>query len=283
MNATIQFQKANAGYSVLSWEPVHGSGERLNVGALIEFQGTIAARPLIREDVLRCMYGSAGDGAFQMILATLKAVEGVGRNFGFSAAREALPLASFCFSDVRETCASSEPDLFRQIVLMNFSLSILSDEPAASSDDSPTPEREVNQQWTTKVKDAIQARSPELVACFNQELVLVEGGAPVRFPILTPRLVAQFGLLKINQQNQGMEDARAKLWKLALARERKPGISAALVVGIPPLGDVTLGDRARERFISNMTELNREAKRREIDLRKAESASEAAELIIEIA
>ena len=283
MNATVQFQKANAGYSVLSWEPVHGSGERLNVGALVEFQGAITARPLVREELLRCMYGSAGDGAFQMILTTLKAVEGVGQKFGFSAARESLPLTSFCFSDVRETWAGSEPDLLRQIVLMNFSLSVLSDEPAASSDDSPTPDREVNQQWTTKVKDAIQARRPELVACFNQELVLVEGGAPVRFPILTPRLVAQFGLLKINQQNQGMEDARAKLWKLALARERKLGISASLVVGIPPLGDVTLGDRARERFISNMTELNREAEMREIDLRKAESASEAAEMIIEIA
>src|SRR5476649_635819 len=51
-----------------------------------------------------------------------------------------------------DTWASDENDLLRQIVLMNCSLSVIADEAPASSDDLPTPEREVSQQWTTKVK-----------------------------------------------------------------------------------------------------------------------------------
>lgn len=284
MNTVVSsFVQANAGYAVLAWEPVPGSGERFNVGALFQYGDTFSARPLIREEVLRCMFGAAGEGAFQMIRTTLKAVEGVAKQFGFVAARDAVPLASFSFMEARETWADSESDLLRQIVLLHFSLSVLADEPMASSDDTPTPEREVNQQWTTKVKEAIQARRPDLQACFNRELVLVDGSAPVKFPVLTHRLAAQFGLLKVNAQNQGMEDARAKMWKLALAREKIADLAAAMVVGTPPLDDVTLSDSTRARFVANIDDLKREAQKYAVDLRTAQSAAEAAEFVIQLA
>lgn len=229
------------------------------------------------------MFGASGEGAFQMIGTTLKAVDDVARQFGFAAAREAVPLASFSFMEVTQTWADSEHDLLRQIVLQHFSLSALADEPLASSDDTPTPEREVNQQWTTKVKEAIQARRPDLQSCFNRELVLVDGSAPVKFPVLTPRLVAQFGLLKVNGQSQGMEDARAKMWKLALAREKSIDLTAAMVIGTPRLDDVTLSDRTQARFVANVDDLKREAAKYAVDLRTAQSVAEAAEFVIELA
>lgn len=275
--------QANAAYAVLVWEPVAGSGERLNVGALAQFSGGTQGRPLIREEVLRCMYGAAGEGAYRMIVTTLKAVEGVAKQFGFGAACDAVPLASFSFTKVRETRADSDHDLFRQIVLMHFSLSVLAEEPLATADDSPTPEREVNQQWTTRVKEAIQAKRPDLQACFNRELVLVDGSSPVRFPVLTPRLVAQFGLLKENLQSQGMEDARAKMWKLSLARDRNPTLTAAMVVGMPALDNVTLSDRVRDRFVANIGDLIREAQKHEVDFRTAQTVVAAADCIIELA
>lgn len=279
----LSLTRANAEYAVLAWEPVAGSGERLNVGALTRLGESVQARTLIREEVLRCMYGSAGEGAFQMILTTLKAAEGVAKQFGFGAACEAVPLTTFSFAEARETRADSDHDLFRQIVLMHFSLSVLAEEPATTADDSPTPEREVNQQWTTKVKEAIQARRPDLQAYFNRELVLTDGNAPVKFPILTPRLVAQFGLLKENLQSQGMEDARAKMWKLSLARERNPTLAAAMVVGLPMLDSVTLSDRVRDRFVSNIGDLTREAKKHAVDLRTAQTIADAATCVIELA
>jgi len=283
MSAVISSVQANAEYAVLAWEPVHGSGERLNVGALVRFNNSIHARALIREEVLRCMYGAAGEGAFQMIQATLRAAETVAKQHGFAAACEAAPLATFGFGYGRETWAENDLDLLRQIVLMHFSLSVLTEEPESSSDESPTPEREVNQQWTTKVKEAIQARRPDLTACFNRELVLVEGSAPVRFPVVTPHLAAQFGLLKINTQGQGMEDARAKMWKLALARERNHGMVVAMVLGTPPLGDVTISDRVRDRLLSNVADLEREAVKYDVNLRQAHTAAEAADFVIQMA
>lgn len=272
---------ANSSYAVLTWEPVDGTGERLNVGALVQFCGAVKARALIREDVLRCMYGASGEGAYRMISASLKAVEEVAKKFGFAAALDSLPLASCSFAGTRETWAENEHELFRQIVLMHSSLSVLAEEPSTSSDDLPTPEREVNQQWTTRVKEAIQSRRPDLAVCFNRELMLVDGGAPVKFPLLTPRLAAQFGLLKVNSQNQGMEDARAKMWKLALARERNAYLAVTMVIGTPPLNDVTLSDQVQARFAVNVADLKREATKYKVELQTANSADEAADLVIE--
>lgn len=272
---------ANALYAVLAWEPVHGSGEKLNVGALIQYEDKIQSRVLIREDVLRCMYGMAGESAFGMIASSLKAIENVANTFGVEAALESLPVASLCFGSLNKTWSDGEHDLLRQIVLMHSSLSSLPEEPITTSDDAPTPEREVNQQWTTKVKEAIQLRRPDLAACFNRELVLVEGSAPVKFPFLTSRFVAQFGLLKVNSQSAGMEDARAKMWKLALARERDTGLTAAMVVGTPPLDDVTLSERSQARFVANVSDLEREARKYNITLHTAQSVVKAADFVIE--
>ena len=153
----------------------------------------------------------------------------------------------------------------------------------ATADDLPTPARAVNQQGTTKVTEAIQARRPDLQACFNRELVLVDGSAPVRFPIITPKLVAQFGLLKENSQSQGMEDARVKMWKLSLARDRNPTLAAAMVVGKPVLDSVTLSDRVKERFVTNVGDLTREAKKHDVDLRTAQTVADAATCVSELA
>jgi hypothetical protein len=272
---------ANASYAVLVWEPVDGTGERLNVGALVQFCGAVQARALIREDVLRCMYGASGDGAYRMIVSSLKAVEEVATKFGFATALNSVPLASFSFANTRETWAENDHELFRQIVLMHSSLSVLAEEPSTTTDDLPTPEREVNQQWTTRVKEAIQSRRPDLAACFNRELILVDGGAPVKFPVLTPHLAAQFGLLKVNSQSQGMEDARAKMWKLALVRERNVNLAVAMVVGTPPLNDVTLSDQVQARFIANIADLTREAAKNDVELKTASSAAEAADFVID--
>lgn len=284
MNTLVSsFVKANASFSVMVWEPVAGSGERLNVGALLQYGNKVQAKPLIREEVLRCMYGSAGENAFQMILKTLKTAEDVAAKFGLTAAIDAIPLAAFSFNEKRETWADSEHDLLRQIVLMHFSLSVLSEEPAASVDDTPTPEREVNQQWTTKVKEAIQAQRPEFQAFFNCELVLVDGSAPVKFPFLSHRLVAQFALLKENSQSQGMEDVRAKMWKHSLACQKNSNLSAAMIVGMPVLESVTLSERVKDRFVTNIEDLRREADKNDISLKTAQTVVEAATCVIELA
>lgn len=283
MNTLTAFVSINSRYSVLGWEPVPGSGECINVATLCEYGGQFVAKSLVREDVLRCMYGAAGDGVLRMVDGILDALSSVAKNHSLEAALAAVPLANFSLSPLRETWASSEADLLRQIVLMNCSLSVIADEPLPTSDDLPTPEREVNQQWTTRVKEAIQVLRPDLSMYFNREAVLVDEGVPVRFALLTPRLAAQFGLLRPTQQNQGMEDARAKMWKLALAKERNPALVAALVFGTPKEEDITLSDKQRDRLRSNVVEIQQEASHRQVDLREVHTVPDAASTVIALA
>ena len=267
MTTLSAFVDSNARYSVVGWEPVPGSGERINVATLCEYDGRFIVKPLVREDVLRCMYGAAGDGVLHMVEGVIEALSSVANSHGLEAALASIPLSNFSLTALRSTWASNENDLLRQIVLMNCSLSVIADEPLSTSDDLPTPEREVNQQWTTRVKEAIQVLRPDLSMYFNREAILVDGGVPVRFAVLTQRLAAQFGLLRPAQQ-QGMEDARAKMWKLALAKERNPALVAALVFGTPKEEDITLSDKQRDRLKSNVVAIQQEAAYRQVELEK---------------
>ena len=124
---------------------------------------------------------------------------------------------------------------------------------------------------------------PELSMYFNREAILVDGGVPVRFAVLTNRLAAQFGLLRPSQQNQGMEDARAKMWKLALAKERNPALVAALVFGTPEEEDITLSDKQRDRLKSNVVEIQQEAAHRQVELREVHTVPEAASTVVALA
>ena len=273
----------NSQYSILQWEPIPNSGEVLNVATVCEHHGKIVAKRLIREDVLRCMYGAAGDGILNMINEITNAIKVNACKSGFDSIKDTIPMSNFKATPPRPTWAANEDDLIRQILLMNFSLSTIADEAPASSDDTPTPEKEVSQQWSTKIRDATIKIRPELSLHFNREVALVDGGLPVRFAILTNKLAAQFGLLRPTQQNQGMEDARAKLWKLALAKERDPEKVAALVFGTPDPSEITLSDKQRDRLIANVNEIKQEAEYRDVSLRQVHTVEAAAASIVELA
>jgi len=283
MNTIKAALVANCEYSVLAWEPVAASGERLNVAVLYQMDGEFKCKTLIREDVLRCMYGEAGAGLYKMIESTIDTCAKVSRSHGLSAAIEAVPLSSLTLTRSQKTLASSDQDFLRQIVLMNCSLSSIADEPAATSDDQPTSEQEVNKQWTTRIRDAIQVLQPDMVHYFNREAILVDNGVPVRFGVLTPKLAAHFGLLKPAQQNQGMEDARAKMWKLALAKERNSALIAALIYGTPKDDDITLSDKQHEKLASNVKEIQQEADHRGITINRVHTVAEAAAAVVHLA
>lgn len=283
MNTLINAVQANAEFCLMSWEPVSGSGECLNVAVLFRHEGQFGFKPLIREDVLRCMYGEAGVGVYKMICTTIDACTIVAKKHGLTSASIAVPLANFSLSAPRKTLVIDEQDLLRQIVLMNCSLGSIADEVASTSDDQPTPELEVSKQWTTRIREAIQVLQPDMLHYFNREAILVENGLPVRFGVLTPKLAAHFGLLKAGQQNQGMEDARAKMWKLALAKERNSSLIAALIYGTPKDDDITLSDKQQDKLIANVKELEREATHRGLSARRVYTVAEAAASVVALA
>ena len=283
MNSLINPFQANAVFSLLSWVPVFGSGECLNVAAIFEYQGKFGSKPLIREDVLRSMYGEAGEGVYKMICTTMDACAAVAKKHGFHAVLEALPLRNFSVSQPRKTHAPNEQDLLRQIVLMNCSLGSIADEVESTSDDQPTPEQDVHKQWTTKIREAIQVLQPDMLHYFNRQAVLVDNGLPVRFGFLTPKLAAHFGLLRAGQQNNGMEDARAKMWKLFLAKERNSSLTATLIYGTPKGDDILLSDKQQEKLAANVKELEQEAQYRGLTANRVYTVDEAVDKVIALA
>jgi hypothetical protein len=283
MNTRTNIIKANAEFSLLSWQPIFGSGECLNVAALFQHQGLFSFKPLIREDVLRCMYGDAGEGMYKMILTTIDACTEVAKKHGLEAAVTAVPLVNFTLGKPKNAFVQNEQDLLRQIVLMNCSLGSIADEVESTSDDQPTTEQEVSKQWTTKIRDAIQVLRPDMLIYFNREAVLVENGLPVRFGVLTPKLAAHFGLLKAGMQNHGMEDARAKMWKLALAKERNNALTAALIYGTPKEDDITLSDTQHGKLVANVRELEQEAIYKGLTAKRVYTVSDAAYALVDLA
>ncbi len=229
------------------------------------------------------MYGAAGDGVINMLERVLEALCGIGKQFGWDAVFNSIPLANFQLLPVRHTYAMNDVDLFRQIVLMHCSLSVLADEMETSANDTPVLEREANQQWATKIRDAIQVQRPDLGVYFNREAVLVDHGIPVKFGFFNPKLVAHFGMLRANTQPACMRDARAKMWELALAKTRNTQMKSALIFGTPGMDDITLSDKQRSLIIANTHELTNEAQCHNILFQEVQSTVQAVNRVIEMA
>lgn len=275
------FQTPNCRYAVISWEPVAGSNERLNVAAIAEFNGHVITKILIRSEVLRCMYGTAGDSIANMISILVDAIGRIGTSQGMSTALLSIPLANFTFSKEKNTYATNEYDLFRQIILMNFSLSVIADDGSTDSEEPPISEKEINQQWTSKIKLALQITRPDLSIYFNREAILVENGMPVKFGILAPGVAIHFGLIKLTSQTQSIKDAKSKMWELSLAKERLGGsIRVSLIFGTPPHDDLTASDRQKSKLESNITELTQEAKYRHVNFMAVQTINDAVNSVI---
>ena len=271
----------NARYVVIGWEPVPYSGERINVGTLVEYQNKFSCKVLIRGDVLRCMYGSAADGIMNMITTVVDSLQVVAVEYGWEEAMAAIPMQNFTCSNEESTFATSIDDLLRQVVLAHCSLSVLADDGGPETEEPSTTEREVNQKWITQIRESVQLLRPHFSLYFNRDAVLVDDGIPVRFGLLAPRFVAHFGLLRPTAQSAGMKDARAKMFELMLARERNNQLSTGLIFGVPQ-SDYMLSDRQHTHLIANLRELDYEAASKKIALRTVQSVAAAASSLVEL-
>jgi hypothetical protein len=182
-----------------------------------------------------------------------------------------------------ETYADDRSDAIRQVISECCSLGVLPSEPEEEADTTPTEDRDVQRQWTTKIRNIIQVERPEMIRFFSGQAKIVDQGQAVKFGFLAPTLAAHFGLLKPNQQRQGMKDARSKMWELSLAKERNPSLATALILGTPRNDDILLSDRTLSQLSDNVSELRQEADYSGLALRAVHTEREAADVLIELA
>lgn len=260
------------------WEPVAGTGERLMIGVLYNFDGRIQAARIIRDDVLDSLYGQHSSTAARKLIDTgLDLLVTAAQAQGISGA--SMPLMGLSPGDLRTTGAETPGELLRTAALLYSSLSNLDKLDDMEESDAPLAE-EINKRFSTEVRDIVLAKRPELLAGFGKSSPLIEGGQVVRFGYFSPKLVAHFSVLHPARQSASVRDSRARLWELARAMEVSSVLNAALITAVPRQDDATLGEKQRQQIKANEREIEREADASRIRLLPVHTAEEGADCLI---
>jgi hypothetical protein len=267
-------------WRALFWEPVAGTGERLAVGVVYEFGGKWAATRIIRDDVLDALYGKQSAAARSLIEHGLSIYQAAAAAGGIE--HLSMPLGGLFPTELRQTEATSIPDVLRTAALLYSSLAQIESFDLADDTAMPLPE-EVNRRFSTDVKSLVIGRRPDLATCFGQGGKLTDGGQTVRFGFFSPKAVLHFSVLHPNRQSASVRDGRARLWELHRAKAASGIPMAALIMSMPKHDDPTLGSKQRDQFLAHKIELQKEAAGAQILLHAVTTAGEAADRVIEAA
>lgn len=263
------------------WEPVEGTGERLMAGVVAQFGGEVAARRVIRDDVLDSLYGAASSRPRVLIeeaLGMCRRIIEAGGEDGLSLLET--PIMGLHPGPLRQTDALGIGDAIRQAVLLYSSLAHT--DIADEEDDGTVQPEEVNRRFATEVRDAVLQQAPALARFFNRPASLHEGGSVVRFGFLSDTAVMHFSTISAVRQSASVSYARAKLWELARAKEFANLTTAALVTAVPRADDPTLGSKQRFKLATNLREIELEADDGEIRFLPVDSIKRAAERVLEL-
>lgn len=263
------------------WEPVSGTGERLMVGVLYQFNGQTQAERIIRDDVLDSLYGQHHSTAARKLIDTgLHMLQTAASMAGIEAAN--MPLMGLTPGEPRATAAKNVGELLRTAALLYSSLAGMDRLDELEEADAPMAE-ESNRRFSTEVREITLVKRPELADGFGRSGLLIEGGRSVRFGYFSPRLVVHFSVLHPVRQSASVRDARARLWELARAMAVAGLEQAVLITAVPRQDDATLGEKQRANARANEQEIEREADASHIRLYSVHTAEEAAARMVQLA
>lgn len=262
------------------WEPVQGTGERLMIGVVYQFDESYQSARLIRDDVLDNLYGQhASKQAKRLIDTALDMFVRCAEAAGLEGASS--PILGMHPGQLRSTAARTISELLRTSALLYSSLSNLDRLDHLEEADAPLAE-EVNKRFSTEVRDIVVAAKPELAPSFGSAGRLIDGGQPVKFGFLSPRLIAHFSVLNPVRQSASVRDARARLWEVNRAMALSSIQSGALITAVPRSDDATLGEKQRSLVEVNRREIEREADDANIRLVSVNTAHQAARKLLEM-
>jgi len=263
------------------WEPVTGTGERLLVGILYQFDDMIAAARFLRDDVLDGLFGKQARGASKLIDFSLGMLQGAARADGSVRTMNA-PLMGLYPGEVRATGARTIPELLRTAALLHSSLTNLEKLDELEEGDAPLPE-EINRRFGTEVREWTLAKRPDLINYFGRSAMLVEGGQLVRFGFCSPKLVAHFNVFHPSRPSASLRDARARLFELQGAKNLASIPDAVLIGAVSRDDDATLGDRLRLQLAEVRTEIGYEAEANGVHYRPVHNAEEGSSALLDLA
>lgn len=137
---------------------------------------------------------------------------------------------------------------------------------------------EESRYWSSRIKDAVIERRPELTNYFDKYGQLYADTA--RFGFLTETACAHFANLVPQNATQSMRMARGKLQELRTGVKTMQLSIAKLVAGAPRSDDITLTDRQLSASLRAIEELRCEADESGVALDIVHSPNEAADSVI---
>ncbi|WP_155625416.1 hypothetical protein [Burkholderia vietnamiensis] len=278
---SIEALLPNVYWRPVFWEPVTGTGERLMVGAVVEWEGRTSWHRFIRNDVLDCLYGKAATGAKTLIETGLQALCAVSSQGALK--QDSIPtLCGLEAGPLRHTHAKNLADALRTAALLYSSLTNLDKLDNLEEVDAPSQE-EGNRRFTTDVRERVIASRPELAQYFGRSAMLIEGGEQTRFGYVSPRSILHFGVLSPVRQASGLRDARARLWELHRAQQYSKIPLSGLIFGVPSDDDPTLSNRQIDALRRNLKELEQEADTYQMRFFSVTTSQAGADTVLEYA
>ncbi|WP_313274802.1 hypothetical protein [Stenotrophomonas sp.] len=264
------------------WEPVSGTGERILVGVLYEFDGVVGVSRFIRDESLDGMFGSQAVGARRLIEQALATYVAISEQQIENLAAASNAYMGIIPGPLRRTSAKSLPDLLRTAALLYSSMASLTKIEDLDQADTPLPE-EVNRRFSTEVRDLVVMQRPEFTDFFGRSAPLVPGGHRVKFGFASHRALIHFSVVHPLRISASIRDARARLFELQRARELTTIANALLIGATSRNDDVTLGDKQRAAVASARLEIEAEADAARLRFYPVTSAREAADKVLEVA
>lgn len=270
--------KTRATWTPIYWQPVMGSGERIMAGALVDFDNEITAHRLIRDDVLKTLYGSSAKNLEKLLDTAFNLQQQMAQSIGLEKLPELMGLHQ---GTTHTTIANSRLEALRQAVLLYSSMCNMDVLDDANDEDKPIV-NDANKRFLTEVRDFTAVSHPAYLNYFNRQSPLFSGGEPVKFGFLSEKTIVHFSVLHPIRQQQSVSAARAKLWELSGARDYI-GTKAAMIMAVPRFDDATLGSSQTETAKKNISEIEKEADKRDMRLYCVNTAPQGANQLIQLA
>lgn len=268
-----------ATWHALRFEPMRGTGECFTCAILLKDAEGVAIRSVIRDDILKALFGSYADHVQEMIDLSIESLRA--HAIEHDPAGWMPPLTGFSLAAARSGASRQERDgVFRQAIKLSAAFAQLDYAPQETDE---APALEAARTFIGRIRQQVADERADLDGYFQKSACIVPNGALVTFGFLMPRRAAHFEVLRPSTLSTSVRFARAKLYELKKARSLVPLERAALIVGVPHRDDLAFSDRQHEAIARELNELQQEAREDETDAISAESAVAAAQHVVDLA
>lgn len=268
-----------ADWYAIRFEPMRGTGECFTCAILIKDAAGVAVRPVIRDDILKALFGAHANHVNGMIETAMESLQ------KFAVENDPAdwlpPFTGFSIAEKRQGASRAEREgIFRQAVKLSAAFGQLD---FAPQEDNEQPALEAARTFIGRIRQQVATQRSDLDAYFQRSARIVANGSLIQFGFLMPDRAAHFEVLRPTTLTTSARFARGKLYELKKARPLVPLARAALIVAVPHPDDLGYSERQHANIAQELAALQEVAREDETDVLPAINTREAAAHLIELA